>query len=64
MRKIDYQILADSIHEQLSVNNWATASADPECAKYADEVLFSVARNFANRARVKREEFLRACGIE
>ena len=64
MRKIDYQILADIIRAQLSVNNWDNASVNPECAKYADKVLFSVARNFANRASVKREEFLRACGIE
>ena len=64
MRKIDYQILADTIRAQLSVNNWATASVSPECAKYADKVLFSVATNFANRASVKREEFLKACGIE
>ena len=64
MRKIDYQILADIIRAQLSVNNWDTASVDPECAKYADKVLFSVATNFANRAGVKREEFLKACGIE
>ena len=64
MRKIDYQILAEIIHAQLSVNNWDTASVAPDCAKYADKVLFSVARNFAGRASVKREEFLKACGIE
>ena len=64
MRKIDYQILADIIRAQLSVNNWGTASVAPECAKYADKVLFSVATNFANSASVKREEFLHACGIE
>ena len=64
MRKIDYQILADIIRAQLSVNNWDTATVNPECAKYADKVLFSVATNFANRTSVKREEFLRACGIE
>lgn len=64
MRKIDYQILAEIIRAQLSVNNWGTASVNPECAKYADKVLFSVATNFANRASVKREEFLKACGVE
>ena len=64
MRKIDYQILADIIRAQVSVNNWDSASVRPECAKYADKVLFSVARNFASRASVKREEFLRACGLE
>ena len=64
MKKQDYQILADSIRAQLSVNNWDNANVSPECAKYADKVLFSVARNFANRASVKREEFLRACGLE
>ena len=64
MRKIDYQILADIIRAQLSVNNWDNASVNPECAKYADKVLFSVATNFANRANVNREEFLKACGIE
>ena len=64
MRKIDYQILADIIRAQLSVNNWDTASVAPECAKYADKVLFSVAKNFANRSSVKREEFLHVCGIE
>ena len=63
MRKIDYQILADTIRAQLSVNNWATASVRPECSKYADKVLFSVATNFANRANVNKSEFLRACGI-
>ena len=64
MKKQDYQILADSIRAQVSVNNGDNASVSPECAKYADKVLFSVARNFANRASVKREEFLRACGLE
>ena len=64
MRKIDYQILAEIIHAQLSVNNWDTASVAPDCAKYADKVLFSVARNFADRAHVNRSEFLRACGLE
>ena len=64
MRKIDYQILADIIRAQSSVNNWDNASVNPECAKYADKVLAAVASDFANRASVKREEFLRACGIE
>ena len=64
MKKQDYQILAEIIHAKLSVDNWNTARVNPECAKYADKVLFSVARNFANRASVKREEFLRACGID
>lgn len=64
MRKIDYQILADIIRAQLSVNNWDTASVAPECAAYADKVLAAVARNFANSASVNREEFLRVCGIE
>lgn len=63
MRKIEYQILADIIRAQLSVNNWGTASVAPECAAYADKVLLAVAHNFANRASVKRDEFLRACGV-
>ena len=64
MRKIDYQILAEIIHAQLSVNNWGTASVNPECAKYADKVLSAVSSTFANRASVKKDDFLRACGIE
>lgn len=64
MRKIEYQILADIIRAQLSANNWNSASVSPECAKHADKVLFSVARNFANCASVKSREFLKACGIE
>ena len=64
MKKQDYQILADIIRAQLSVNNWGTASVAPECAKYADKVLFSVARSFANRAHVNKSEFLRTCGLE
>lgn len=64
MRKIDYQILADIIRTQLSVNNWDTSSVSPECAKHADKVLFLVAVGFANRTSVKRHEFLKACGVE
>ena len=64
MRKIDYQILADIIRAQLSVNNWGTANVSPECAKYADKVLFLIAKNFAARASVKSDDFLKACGLD
>ena len=64
MRKADYVTLADIIRAQLSVNNWSTANVSQECAKYADKVLFLVAKNFAARANVKSHEFLKACGIE
>lgn len=68
MRKQDYSILADILRKEImSAQTWLDdplsdtdnkniAAARKSCAA-------RVAVNFANRASVKRDEFLAACGF-
>lgn len=60
MRKIDYTILVDIIAAELRTYR---ALAGPAAAMRC-ETAERIARNFANRASVDRDAFLKACGIE
>lgn len=58
MRKIDYQILASLIRGFLDDDSPAAKN------EHARAAVTMIALCFTARAHVKREEFLRACGIE
>lgn len=63
MRKIDYQILTDIIAACLKAGKDARPSDPARFDGYLCAV-DAIAHQFAARAHVKREEFLKACGIE
>lgn len=69
MRKVDYEILAAAISDEIrSADTWLNATGEDESAKTIASARKScatrIARNFADRASVKRDEFLTACGIK
>lgn len=63
MRKIDYQILAETIEKAYKAGNSSLANGADWRHGYR-MACEAIARQFANRARVDSAAFLKACGIE
>lgn len=66
MRKADYAVLAEAIKKHGIERTEGLGYHYPtkEHAEGARQCAEAVSRTFARFASVKREEFLRACGIE
>lgn len=67
MRKIDYQILADILRQEISEARLvADSSADTGlriAAQTIETAIANVARKFAKRAAVDEFKFLKACDL-
>lgn len=61
MRKQDYNLLADTIRDLLAE---AALFDNPHTKSVTTSMLSRVAYQFATKASVKPDEFLKACGIE
>lgn len=63
MRKIDYQLLANTIKANFDKSESAKAALDPEFIAGWNEATLELAVIFSDYAHVDKEKFLLACGI-